>query len=156
MPKMLGKDSTCSIARTLDVLGDAWTVLIIREALVAGSTRFQEFRDALGIAPNILSNRLEHLVEKGIFERHVYREPGERSRYEYVLTEEGRGLNVVIAALADWGRTHRPQTDGTSPRFTAVDDGTVAELAFITQSGERLAPGKLVARRTKDARLTVS
>ncbi|MEU6602879.1 winged helix-turn-helix transcriptional regulator [Streptomyces flaveolus] len=151
MPKMLGKDSTCSIARTLEALGDAWTVLIIREALVAGSTRFQEFRDALGIAPNILSCRLEPLVERGIFERQVYREPGERSRYQYVLTEEGRGLNVVIAALADWGRAYRPQTDGTSPRFQAVDDGTVTELAFITRSGERLAPGKLVARRTKDA-----
>ncbi|MFE0820678.1 winged helix-turn-helix transcriptional regulator [Streptomyces sp. NPDC058847] len=153
MAKMLGKDSTCSIARTLEVLGDAWTVLIIREALVAGSTRFQEFRDALGIAPNILSNRLEPLVEKGIFERRVYRESGERSRHEYVLTEEGRGLNVVIAALADWGRACRPQTDGTSPCFTSVDDGAVAELAFVTQGGERLAPGELVARRTEDARL---
>ncbi|MFJ6386974.1 winged helix-turn-helix transcriptional regulator [Streptomyces sp. NPDC091972] len=156
MPKKLGKDSTCSIARTLEVLGDAWTLLIIREALVAGATRFQEFRDALGIAPNILSNRLEPLVEKGIFERRGYREPGERSRYEYVLTEEGRALNVVIAALADWGRAHRPLADGTSPRFTALDDGTVAELAFITPSGERLQPGKLVARRTEDARLGVS
>jgi hypothetical protein len=95
-------------------------------------------------------------VEKGIFERRVYQEPGERSRHEYVLTEEGRALNVVIAALADWGRTHRPQTDGTSPRFTALDDGTVAELAFITESGERLAPGTLVARRTEDARLGVA
>ncbi|MEU6602830.1 winged helix-turn-helix transcriptional regulator [Streptomyces flaveolus] len=156
MAKMLGKDSTCSIARTLEVLGDAWTVLIIREALVAGSTRFQEFRDALGIAPNILSRRLESLVEQGVFERRAYREPGERSRYEYVLSDAGRALNVVIAALADWGRAYRPQSDGTSPRFTSTDDGAVAELAFVTESGERLAPGKLVARRTEDVRLRAS
>ncbi|GHF75400.1 winged helix-turn-helix transcriptional regulator [Streptomyces thermodiastaticus] len=156
MAKTLGKDATCSIARALEVLGDTWTVLIIREALIAGSTRFQEFRDALGIAPNILSRRLETLVEQGIFERRAYREPGERSRYEYVLSDAGRGLNVVIAALADWSRQYRPQTDGTSPRFISTDDGTVAELAFVTEEGSRIAPARLVARRMEDALLRAS
>jgi DNA-binding HxlR family transcriptional regulator len=117
---------------------------------VAGSTRFQEFRDALGIAPNILSRRLDSLVEQGIFERRAYREPGERSRDEYVLSDAGCGLNVVIAALADWGRAYRPQPGGTSPRFMSADDGTVAELAFVTERGERIAPNRLAARRTGD------
>ncbi len=76
MAKTLGKDSTCSIARSLEVLGDAWTLLIVREAMLAGSTRFQEFRDALGIAPNILTKRLTFLVDEGLMERRGYREPG--------------------------------------------------------------------------------
>jgi len=64
MPKNLGKDSTCSIARALDVVGDAWTLLIVRDAMIKGSTRFQEFRDGLGIAPNILAKRLSALVDR--------------------------------------------------------------------------------------------
>jgi DNA-binding HxlR family transcriptional regulator len=153
MTKRLGKDSTCAIARSLDVLADTWTVLIIREALVAGATRFQEFRDALGIAPNILSNRLDALVANGVLERRPYREPGVRARDEYVLSQAGRSLNVVIAALAEWGREHRPQPDGTSPRVTCAEDGVVAELAFVTRNGERIAANRLAARRTPDSRL---
>ncbi|KAB2976902.1 helix-turn-helix transcriptional regulator [Streptomyces sp. SS1-1] len=153
MTKALGKDSTCSIARSLEVLGDSWTLLIIREAVVAHTTRFQDFRDALGIAPNILTKRLALLVDQGLLERRTYREPGERARDEYVLTEAGRSLSLIIAALAEWGRTHRPRPDGTSPRFSLDESGTPAELAFVTADGEVVPPHALTARRTEDARL---
>ncbi|WP_030186212.1 winged helix-turn-helix transcriptional regulator [Streptomyces sp. NRRL S-813] len=153
MTKTLGKDSTCSIARSLEVLGDTWTLLIIREAVVAHSSRFQEFREALGIAPNILAKRLALLVEEGLMERRTYREPGERSRDEYVLTEAGRSLTVIMGALAAWGRRYRPRPDSTSPRFTLEDSGKAVQLAFVTEDGDRVPPGKLTARRTADARL---
>ncbi|MFF5340459.1 winged helix-turn-helix transcriptional regulator [Streptomyces althioticus] len=153
MAKTLGKDSTCSIARSLQVLGDAWTLLIVREAMLAGSTRFQEFRDALGIAPNILTKRLAFLVDEGLMERRSYREPGERAREEYVLTEAGQGLSTVIAALATWGRSHRPHPEGTSPEFALPDSGTAARLAFVTADGERVRPERLTAHRRPDAAL---
>src|SRR5690242_396569 len=142
--KSLGKDSTCSIARSLDVLRDSWTVLIVREAMVAGSTRFHEFRDALGIAPNILSRRLASLVDEGILERRTYQEPSERARDEYVLTDAGRSLSVVIAALGTWGRTYRPRPDGTSPQFTIEDSKGPVHLAFVAPDGEHVPPENLI------------
>lgn len=156
MAKMLGKDSTCSIARSLEAVGDTWTLLIIREAMLTGATRFREFRDALGIAPNILTNRLEKIVADGLMERRTYQDPGERARDEYVLTESGRALSLVIAALADWGRTYRPHPAGTSPRFATEENGAVARLGFATSDGTSAPPTRLVARRTPDAELAAS
>ncbi|ONI75633.1 transcriptional regulator [Kribbella sp. ALI-6-A] len=153
MTKTLGKDSTCSIARSLEVVGDAWTLMIVREAMIAGATRYQEFRDALGIASNSLAKRLALLVEEGLMERRTYQEPGERARDEYVLTEAGRALSLVIGALATWGRTYRPHPDGTSPRFTLDDSGTVAQLAFVTPDGKEVPGSHLTAVRTEDRRL---
>jgi DNA-binding HxlR family transcriptional regulator len=150
MPKALGKDSTCSIARALEVLGDTWTLLIIREAVVSRSTRFQEFRDELGVAPNILAKRLAFLVEEGLMVRRTYQEPGSRARDEYVLTEAGESLSLVIGALADWGRAHRPRPDGTSPRFLVEESGIPAQLAFVTPAGDHVPPDQLVARRAAD------
>lgn len=153
MAKVLGKESTCSVARSLEAVGDTWTLLIIREAMVLGTTRFQEFREVLGIAPNILTKRLEKIVADGLMERRTYQDPGERARDEYVLTESGRALSLVIAALADWGRTYRPRPDGASPCFESEETGAVARLGFATVDGERAQPARLVARRTPDSQL---
>jgi DNA-binding HxlR family transcriptional regulator len=147
------KDSTCSVARSLEVLGDGWTLMIVREAMIAGSTRFQEFREALGIASNSLAKRLALLVDEGLLERRTYQEPGERARDEYVLTESGRALSLVIGALASWGRTYRPHPEGTSPRFELDDSGAVAQLAFVTQDGNEAPAAHLKAIRTEDRRL---
>jgi len=135
------------------VVGDTWTLLIVRDALITGSTRFQDFRDALGIASNILAARLTGLVENGLMERRTYQEPGSRQRDEYVLTEAGHSLSTVIAALSDWGRTYRPAPDGTSPQFTIEGSGQRARLAFVTDDGDVASPADLVARRTPDASL---
>src|SRR3954463_10287726 len=101
---MLGKtyeDQVCSIARSLEVEGERWSLLIIRNALFAGSTRFSDFQRSLGIATNILQNRLDGFVEAGIMRRHQYSE--QPALYEYLLTEKGRDFAPALIALTEWG-----------------------------------------------------
>jgi DNA-binding HxlR family transcriptional regulator len=90
----------CSIARTLEMVGEWWTLLIIRDAFL-GLSRFEEFQASLGIARNVLTRRLSTLVQAGILERRRYQEHPER--FEYHLTEAGRELFPVIVALLQWG-----------------------------------------------------
>lgn len=90
----------CAVARSLDVIGDWWSLLIVRDALL-GKTRFGEFRESLGLAKNILAARLKKLVAAGILEQVPAAEGG--AYLEYRLTEKGRGLYVVVAALWQWG-----------------------------------------------------
>jgi DNA-binding HxlR family transcriptional regulator len=92
----------CSIAQSLEVLGEWWTLLVVRDAFF-GVTRFDEFQSRLGIARNILSARLDTLVEAGVMERRSYDEP--RGRSDYVLTAKGRALWPVVVALREWGDT---------------------------------------------------
>lgn len=93
-------EMNCSIAQALEVLGEWWTLLILRDCFL-GVRRFDAFVERLGIARNILTNRLETLIEAGILERRPYDEA--RSRYDYVLTEKGRALWPVLTALRQWG-----------------------------------------------------
>lgn len=150
MPKVVGQDSTCSIARAAEILGDTWNLLIVREALLEGTTRFREFRDSLGMAPNILAKRLALLVEVGVMSRRDYQVAGARIREEYLLTESGRSLSLVVAALATWGRTYRPHPEGTSPQFFLPGVDSPAQLAFIDARGEVLPPEQLVGRPEKE------
>ena len=90
----------CAIARTLDVVGEWWTLLIVRDAL-RGTRRFEDFK-ATGIADNILSARLKKLSEAGILKRRRYQTHPDR--YEYLLTEKGRALGPVVVALRTWGK----------------------------------------------------
>lgn len=106
-------DTTCSIARSLGVLGERWTMLILRDALL-GSTRFAEFQRSLGIAPDVLTDRLNTLVEYGVMTRVPYQEPSARSRFEYHLTPAGRELQLVLTALQQWGDEHLPRPEGPS------------------------------------------
>ena len=100
MPRTSLADVHCSVARTADLIGEWWTPLIIRDA-IHGRRRFEEFQRSLGIARNILSARLDRLVEHGIMERRRYADHPPRD--EYLLTEKGRDLFPVIAALMTWG-----------------------------------------------------
>jgi len=88
------------VAQALEVLGDWWTLLLIREAFF-GTRRFADFQSALGISKNVLSQRLEHLVEHAVFERVEAGVHG--SRFEYVLTPRGKDLVTVLTALRQWG-----------------------------------------------------
>src|SRR6266851_9735200 len=100
---MLKRDyegQNCSIARALEVVGELWTLLIVRDAF-AGPRRFEEFQESLGIARNVLAERLNRLVEEGILERVRYSERPER--FEYRLTNKGRDLNVSLVGLRQWG-----------------------------------------------------
>ena len=97
-----GQES-CSVARTLEIVGDRWTWLIVRDAFL-GMTKFAQFQSSLGIAPNVLGERLNRLVDEGIFERALYSE--HPSRHEYRLTEKGSDLFVALNALRQWGDTY--------------------------------------------------
>jgi DNA-binding HxlR family transcriptional regulator len=90
----------CSVARTLDVIGDKWSLLILRDAFY-GVRRFDDFREDLGVARNVLADRLQKLVGTGVFERRQYEE--RPPRFEYRLTEKGRELLPVLLAMIGWG-----------------------------------------------------
>lgn len=97
------EDMQCPIARSLERVGEWWSILILRDAFL-GSTRFDQFQKNLGIAPNMLTRRLNGLVESGLLERRLYSERPPRS--EYVLTERGRDFRPVLWALVAWGNKH--------------------------------------------------
>jgi DNA-binding HxlR family transcriptional regulator len=112
MVRMLGRtydDQVCSVSRTLEVVGERWTLLIVRDALL-GKRRFDEFQQSLGLARNILSDRLAKLVAGGILERVEYQE--RPARWEYVPTERGRDLRPVVLAMMAWGDRHAPNPAG--------------------------------------------
>ncbi len=92
-------DMACSVARTLDVVGERWTLLILRDAF-NGVRRFEDFQSSLGIGRNVLTQRLKRLVDEGIFDKRLYSERPARS--EYVLTAKGRALRDVVDALQRW------------------------------------------------------
>ena len=95
----------CPVASTLDVIGDRWAILILRDLFLHESRRFQDFQDALpGVSPNTLSARLKTLEEHGLVSRRLYEDRPPRA--EYVLTDKGRTLGPVLKALWDWGQTH--------------------------------------------------
>jgi DNA-binding HxlR family transcriptional regulator len=95
----------CPIARSLDVIGERWTILILRELVLSGPRKFQDFAHSLGsISPNTLSARLKRLEEAGIVERRFYEQHPPRA--EYVLTEKGLELRPVLRALFEWGQRH--------------------------------------------------
>jgi DNA-binding HxlR family transcriptional regulator len=93
-------NNPCSIAKALDVLGDPWTMLILRDAIL-GATRFEQFTSRLGIPRATLAARLAHLCDSGVLQRVPYHEAP--PRYEYALTEKGAALQPVIVTLLQWG-----------------------------------------------------
>ncbi len=127
---------TCSIARSLEVLGERWTFLILREAL-SGTSRFADFRVALGVAPDVLSDRLATLVAAGVLEKRPYREPGSRARDSYHPTPAGRDLQVVLGALQQWGDAHRPYELGPTVVRRTPDDRPV-HVAFVDDEGHEV------------------
>ncbi len=99
----------CPIARSLEVLGDPWVLLVLRQAF-SGVRRFDQLRSELKIADNVLSSRLTRLVDAGLLRRVPYQDH-QRTRYEYVLTDAGADTFPVITALAQWGERQRPHPD---------------------------------------------
>jgi len=102
MPKRYGQ--ACPVAKSLELVGDRWTLLLVRD-LLRGARRFQDFQQSLtGIPPNILSDRLKLMEEHGLVTRQFYSEHPPRA--EYALTDKGRELGMVVGALAAWGSRH--------------------------------------------------
>jgi DNA-binding HxlR family transcriptional regulator len=131
--KSLEKD-VCPVARSLEAVGDAWSVLIIRESF-AGKRRFGEFEQSLGVAKNILTVRLRKLVALGILDR----APATGGLHrEYVLTEKGRGLYLVLMALRQWGEVCGGRADYVL--VDCRDRKPVKPLAFHAHDGRELGP----------------
>lgn len=100
MRRVSFEDMNCSIAQSLEIVGEWWTLLILRDAFL-GIRRFDDFVERLGISRNVLTDRLDTLVDAGVLERRAYDEA--RSRYDYLLTDKGRALWPVLTALRQWG-----------------------------------------------------
>jgi len=147
-------EATCPVARSLDVVGDPWVLLLLREALT-GTTRFEGFRSALGVADNVLSRRLAQLVEAGLLTREPYQD-SRRTRHEYLLTPAGADMLPVVQALAQWGERHLPRASG---RLEVIHEpcGTVSESAdTCTACGARLTADVVSWRRPRDPSRPVS
>ena len=129
---------TCSIARTMAVLGEPWTVLVVRD-LLHGVRRFDELVAHLGIARTVLARRLAVLVDAGLVETSEYREPGRRSRREYRLTRAGHDLRPVLLALMTWGDAHLD--GGAGPPVVVRHEGCGAPVHLVEEcaAGHRLA-----------------
>jgi DNA-binding HxlR family transcriptional regulator len=129
----------CPIARTLDIVGEWWTLLIVRDALL-GARRFDDFKTT-GIADNVLSARLKKLTEAGILSRRRYQTHPDR--YEYLLTEKGRALAPVVLALRSWGK--RFTKGGDTSRIVHKDCGGSIELGFHCAQCDREVPRTEIA-----------
>ncbi|MCW3017430.1 MAG: transcriptional regulator, HxlR family [Solirubrobacterales bacterium] len=124
--QMLGSDypaQVCSVARALEVVGERWTLLILRDVFL-GVRRFEDIQRDLGIARNVLASRLEGLVERGVLAKRAYQE--RPPRHEYVLTDKGRDLWPVVNALMVWGDQHAPTAEG--PPTVLTHHGCGGEL----------------------------
>jgi DNA-binding HxlR family transcriptional regulator len=121
-------DDPCQIARSLAVAGDAWSILILRDAH-AGLTRFDQFRKSLGIAPTMLTRRLAALAEQGLLEKRRYSERPPRD--EYVLTAAGMDFLPVLFIIGAWGRQHRG--DSKLVRFLDAETGTEIKAIAIDE-----------------------
>jgi len=132
----------CSIARASELIGDRWTLLVLRD-LSNGVYRFDDLQRHLGIARDVLARRLGRLVAAGIATRVEYQDPGRRTRQEYRLTDAGRELRTVMVALMEWGDRHLSGSQGGAPmalRHDACNAG--AHLELVCDSGHLLDPAK--------------
>jgi len=130
-------DMECPVARSLEQVGEWWSILILRDAF-AGVTRFDGFLRSLGIAPNILTRRLNALVEAGLLERRAYCQ--RPLREEYVLTERGHDFRTVLVALADFGNRHFFPT-AAGVEMVNTQTGELVEAAIVERrTGQRVVP----------------
>jgi DNA-binding HxlR family transcriptional regulator len=138
MLKNTYEGQACSIARSLELIGERWTLLIVRDVF-RGLRRFDEMQESLGIARNVLANRLDRLVEEGIFEKRRYQE--HPPRCEYFLTEKGIDLWPVLVSLIKWGDKHESLGfDGLPPVIIRHRDctGEIDDHFICGKCGERV------------------
>lgn len=130
----------CSVGRTLNVIGEKWTLLVLREVF-QGVRRFDDMREHTGMPRQVLSDRLAHLVEEGVLRREGYREPGQRERQEYRLTDKGIALHPILLALMTWGDIYAADPDGPSMEVRHRDCGAKVSLVMECAEGhDHLAP----------------
>jgi DNA-binding HxlR family transcriptional regulator len=139
----------CSIEKTMSALGTKSAMLIMREAYY-GTTRFDDFAHRVGITKAAAAARLSELVDLGLMTRQPYREPGQRTRDEYVLTDAGIDFMPVVWAMFEWGRRHLPGHNRL--RLTHVDCGADATVEIRCAEGHPVPPDELGVRLVKRSR----
>ncbi|WP_040834829.1 winged helix-turn-helix transcriptional regulator [Nocardia brevicatena] len=129
--------ANCSVQRTLDIIGDRWTMIVLRE-LFNGVHRFEQIRQHSGISESVLSNRLGKLVDAGILDAVPYREAGSRTRREYRLGDKGRDLYPILLALLQWGDKYCADPEGPSLIVAHRDCGQPVEVVVRCHGGHDL------------------
>ena len=131
----------CNLARSFELIGDRWTLLILRSALY-GVRRFDDFQADLDIPRSVLSHRLAGLVESGIMAKRKYREEGHRTRIEYPLTKMGRALGLPFVAMTEWG--DKWIGDGESPyMLRSTTNGQRLRVALVDERWRRVKPSEI-------------
>src|SRR5258706_14856502 len=122
--------NSCPVARTLDLIGERWTILLLRDLLLHGPRRFQDFQESLpGVAPNTLSSRLKSMEDHGLVRREMYNE--RPPRLEYVLTDKGKSLGPIVKAMRDWGAEDLPEVRKKKNRdWEGLDQTEVARSSL--------------------------
>lgn len=138
--------SNCSVGRAVDLLGQPWVLLILRE-VSRGIRRFSDIQTHLGVSRSVLSDRLNGLVDRGLLELRDYQEPGARRRSEYALTTMGKDLYPLITALRNWGDTYLADPEGPSLLATHHACGAPVRVALMCEDGHLVASGDEVDRR---------
>lgn len=131
------ESGTCSIARTAQILGDRWTVLIIRD-MFNGVRRFDALKEHLNVSRDVLTKRLQLLVDEGLVDKRPVKVEGQRARHEYVLTAAGRDLRTVLVALLDWGDVHRAGADGPPAALEHEDCGEAVHAELMCEAGHAI------------------
>jgi len=149
-------DENCAIRGTLEIVGEKWSLLVLREAFF-GLRRFDDFHRALGCARNLLSERLAKLVDHGVLARVAYREPGQRGRHEYHLTEKGLDLQPALVALMQWGDRWTVDHDGSPVEVLHRGcGGTVRAVLACEHDHTALAPQEIEAVPGPGARVAAA
>ena len=133
----------CTIGRAMRILGEKWTVLVLREVFM-GVRRFEDLRVRTDIPRQVLTNRLAMLVHEGLLRREPYQEPGERARTEYRLTDRGLDLYPVLVAVRDWGDRYLGDPDGPPMQTTHRGCGDLVHVELRCASGHEVAPREVI------------
>jgi DNA-binding HxlR family transcriptional regulator len=136
----------CSIGRALSVLGEKWTLLVLRDVF-NGIRRFDDMHERVGAPRQVLSQRLARLVDEGILRRVPYREPGQRQRYEYRLTEKGVDLYPTLVALLRWGDRWLVDADGPAVTLHHRDCGAPVDVVLRCADGHDIPSAREVRSR---------
>jgi DNA-binding HxlR family transcriptional regulator len=136
----------CTIGRTLDVIGDRWSFLVLREVF-QGIRRFDQLTVRTAIPRQVLTDRLERLLADGLLRREPYQEPGQRRRHEYRLTGKGLDLYPVLLAMQEWGSTYLADPDGPPVEFVHRDCGEPIDLVLRCRAGHEVADNRRVTGR---------
>jgi DNA-binding HxlR family transcriptional regulator len=136
----------CTIGRTMTLLGEKWTVVVLREVF-SGIRRFEDMREHTGIPRQVLTNRLARLVDAGVLRRVPYQDPGSRSREEYRLTEKGFDLYPVLVAVREWGDRYVADPEGPPLETVHRDCGARVRAVLECDAGHRVHSARDVIPR---------